>query len=60
MENTLGHAGLTAHEADRVIAGVAQRAQALRRLVIDVNSRKAGYIRRRLQIKYDYKSNINK
>ena len=28
-------------EADKVIAGVAQRAQALRRLVMDVNSRKA-------------------
>eukprot|EP00435_Cladocopium_sp_Y103_P051775 s115_g16.t1 len=31
---------LTRHEADKVIAGVAQRAQALRRLVMDVNSRK--------------------
>ena len=28
-------------KADKVIAGVAQRAQALRRLVMDVNSRKA-------------------
>ncbi|CAL1138443.1 unnamed protein product, partial [Cladocopium goreaui] len=31
---------LTRQEADKVIAGVAQRAQALRRLVMDVNSRK--------------------
>ncbi|CAK9077937.1 unnamed protein product [Durusdinium trenchii] len=31
---------LTRQEADTIIAGVAQRAQALRRLVMDVNSRK--------------------
>ena len=30
----------TGLQADKVIAGVAQRAQALRRLVMDVNSRK--------------------
>ena len=35
--------GAPPSKADKVIAGVAQRAQALRRLVMDVNSRKAQF-----------------